>query len=220
MVSVSSNGSLYAGTSLTLTCTVTLDPNVNNNERVHIEWSGLQSIPQDRYSVTDASRGSGGSYTSTLTISPLTDQDDDRGYTCTGTVTGGTNATDSDYVTISVIGKWIVFKGCFNPFLCTDAVRFVDKTYISVISWEPTNGARITYYRISYSNVDKMCFDDAKTIALDNSTMNFTLTMLEEGAGYGITLIALYEQHVIGNDTANVTTEPSGECQSHKRYLQ
>ena len=38
MVSVSPTGSLYAGTSLNLTCNVTLNPNVNNDESVSIEW--------------------------------------------------------------------------------------------------------------------------------------------------------------------------------------
>ena len=106
MVNVSPTGSLYVGTSLNLTCTVTLDPNVNNNESVSIEWSGLQSIPQNRYSVTGASEGSGTSYTGTLTISPLTDQDDGL-YTCTVTVTGGTHvlpASNSNSINITVIG--------------------------------------------------------------------------------------------------------------------
>ena len=38
-----------------------------------LNGSGLQSIPEDSYLVTDASRGSDTSYTGTLTISPLTD---------------------------------------------------------------------------------------------------------------------------------------------------
>ena len=95
---------MYAGTDLTLTCTVTLDPNVNDNESVSIEWSGLQSIPETRYSVSGVMRGSDSSYTGTLIISPLADQDDGV-YTCTGTVTGGTTATASDDVTLTVISK-------------------------------------------------------------------------------------------------------------------
>ena len=99
MVSVSPTGSLYAGTSLNLTCTVTLDPNVNNNERVSIEWSCPVGGACDDEGTTSVMEG-----TSTLIISPLTDQDDDGLYTCTGTVTGGTSATDSGDVTISVMG--------------------------------------------------------------------------------------------------------------------
>ena len=97
---------LYAGTGLTLTCTVTLDPNVDNGERVVTEWSGLQDIPVERYSVTGAS-GSGSTYTGSLTISPLADQDGST-YTCTVTITGGSNvqqATACDDVTITAIGE-------------------------------------------------------------------------------------------------------------------
>ena len=86
---------------------MTLDTNVNNNESVVTEWSGPQSIPGDRYSVTPAMRESDGSYTGSLTISPLADQnDDDDTYVCTVTVNGGTQSvTASDDATITVTGK-------------------------------------------------------------------------------------------------------------------
>ena len=74
-VSPSRTTALYAGTGLTLTCTVTLDSNVDSGESVVTSWSGLQGIPEQWYSVTDAN-GSGGSYSDSLTISPLADQDD------------------------------------------------------------------------------------------------------------------------------------------------
>ena len=51
------------------------------------EWSGIQDIPKERYSFTGAC-GSGSTYTDSLTISPLADQDDGT-YTCTVRVTGG-----------------------------------------------------------------------------------------------------------------------------------
>ena len=105
-VTLNHTAPLYAGTGLTLTCTVTLDPNVDNGERVMTEWSGLQDIPEERYSVTGTS-GSGSTYNGSLTISPLADQDDGT-YTCSVTVTGGSNvqpATASDDVTITVMGK-------------------------------------------------------------------------------------------------------------------
>ena len=107
-VTLSRIAPLYAGTSLTLTCTVTLDPNVNNNERVVTEWSGPQSIPEGRYSVTPAMRESASSYTGSLIISPLADQNDNDTYTCTVIVTGGTNvqpANNSDNVMITVLSK-------------------------------------------------------------------------------------------------------------------
>ena len=69
-------------------------------------WSGPRAIPGERYSVSGAS-GSGSSYTGSLTISLLADQDDGT-YTCTVTVTGGSNvlqATASNAVIIAVRGK-------------------------------------------------------------------------------------------------------------------
>ena len=53
------------------------------------DMSGLRSIPEERYSFTGA-RGSGSTYTDSLTISRLADQDDGT-YTCTVTVTGKSN---------------------------------------------------------------------------------------------------------------------------------
>ena len=83
---------------------MTLDPAVNNNEYINIEWSGHQSISEDRYTVSDVMRGSGSNYTATLIISPLAVQDDDSIITCTATVIGGTSATANDDVTINVMG--------------------------------------------------------------------------------------------------------------------
>ena len=101
-VTLSHTPPLYAGISLTLTCTVTLDPNVGSGERVVTEWSGLQDIPEERYSVTAAS-GSGSTYTGSLTISPLAYQDTGT-YTCTVTVTNAiTEATASDDISINVM---------------------------------------------------------------------------------------------------------------------
>ena len=105
-VSPSPTTALYAGTGLTLTCTVTLNSNVDSGESVVTSWSGLQGLPEQRYSVTDAS-SSGGGYTGSLTISPLADQDDGT-YTCTVIVTGGSNvlqATASHAIIITVTGK-------------------------------------------------------------------------------------------------------------------
>ena len=109
-VTLSHTAPLYAGTGLTLTCTVTLDPNVDNGEMVVTEWG---DIPDERYSVNGAS-GSGSTYTGSLTISPLADQDNGT-YTCTVTVTGGSNvqlATASDDVTIDVMGKSTLCVAC------------------------------------------------------------------------------------------------------------
>jgi hypothetical protein len=101
-VSLSQNGPLYAGTSLTITCTVTLYSTVNNNELVSTNWTGLDHVSLDRVSTTSVIRVINSSYTSTLTISPLADQDDGT-FTCTGTVTGGTRIQSASNAVIDVI---------------------------------------------------------------------------------------------------------------------
>ena len=103
-VTLSHTPPLYTGISLTLTCTVTLDPNVDSGERVVTEWSGVQDIPEERYSVTVSSE-SGSTYTGSLTISHLAYQDTGT-YTCTGTVSDAFNkATASDNISINVNSK-------------------------------------------------------------------------------------------------------------------
>ena len=106
-VTVNNTGTLYAGTGLTLTCTVTLDSSVDNSEHVSIDWSRM---PEERSTVSPVMRVSDSSdFTGRLPISPLADQDDDGTYTCTVTVTGGTTATNSADISITVNGK-VVFS--------------------------------------------------------------------------------------------------------------
>ena len=55
--------------------------------------------------------GSGGTYTGSLTISPLAEGRDDGQYTCSVTVSGGgrvLEATNSDSITIDVMGKYYI----------------------------------------------------------------------------------------------------------------
>ena len=86
VVTASNTTPLYAGSSLTLTCTVILDPNVDNDETITISWSVPSYISRERYFVTNAT-GSGGVYTSNLTFTSLVHEDNGT-YTCTGIVTG------------------------------------------------------------------------------------------------------------------------------------
>ena len=67
VVTATYNTPLYAGSSLTLTCTVTLDPNVDNNEDVTTSWSGPNDITGEKYLVTAAS-GSFSTYTTSLSL--------------------------------------------------------------------------------------------------------------------------------------------------------
>ena len=103
-VSLRRSAPLFAGTGLTISCTVTLDSSVDNDERVSTHWSGLDHIPPERYSVTLAMRGSDGSYTGTLTISPLAEGDDGT-LSCTGTATGGTESQSANSTNITVAGS-------------------------------------------------------------------------------------------------------------------
>ena len=79
---------------------------MDNDEAVSTNWSGLDHIPPERYSVTPAMRGSDGSYTGTLTISPLAEGDDGT-LSCTGTVTG-TESQSANSTNITVAGKYSI----------------------------------------------------------------------------------------------------------------
>ena len=105
-VSLNHTGPLYAGTDLTISCTVTLDQSVNNNETVSIHWNVEMG---DRYTlINDVMKGSEDSYSSILTISPLTDQDSGT-YICNGTVSSKDinvlSVSNITVVTVSVEGK-------------------------------------------------------------------------------------------------------------------
>ena len=105
-VSPNRGGPLYAGTGLSITCTATLDPSVNNNEQVTIEWNVMLG---GRFSVSTTM---GDSYTSILTISPLAEEDNDSTFTCTATINGGTTVMSTDTTTIDVMGESVSQLSC------------------------------------------------------------------------------------------------------------
>ena len=110
-VSLNRTGPLYAGTDLTISCTVTLDQSVNNNETVSIHWNGTEGM-QEQFVVssTVSTFTESYMYTSLLTISPLA-IGDGTVVNCTGTVTGVTErkVSNSSSVTFDIEGEW---KSC------------------------------------------------------------------------------------------------------------
>ena len=105
-VSLNYTGLLFAGTGLIISCTVTLDYSVNNNERVTIHWSSPDHIPPERYSVSSMMRRSNdNSYNGRLTISTLADEDNGTSFTCTGIVTGGNETHSTSNITLDIEGE-------------------------------------------------------------------------------------------------------------------
>ena len=81
---------LYAGTSLTLSCKVTLETSVNNNERVIIKWS---IEPGGRFSQSEILRVSNNTYQRNLTIDPLAIEDST--FSCMGTISDSATSTNN-----------------------------------------------------------------------------------------------------------------------------
>jgi len=104
-ISANRTAPLYAGTGLTLTCTVSLDSSVDSDVSVSVTWTGPRTIPGERYSVMKAS-GSGGTYTGSLTISPLAEGQDDLQYTCSVTVSGGSSVLEATISDSTIIGGY------------------------------------------------------------------------------------------------------------------
>ena len=81
---------------------MTLDPAVNNNENINIEWSCLEdSACDEQERILTSAMGE-------FNISPLAVQDNGAMFTCTGTVTGVSNvqpAINSTIYNIIVTGK-------------------------------------------------------------------------------------------------------------------
>ena len=97
-MAVTASGSAMAGSSLTLTCTVTLPTGVSETPTVQWEGPGL--------STAGSVGGSGSTYTSQQTLDPLTlSQAGD--YTCTAnySVNGTTSPEGSDTVIVTVTSE-------------------------------------------------------------------------------------------------------------------
>ena len=79
------------------------------------------------------------------------------------------------------------------------------------ISWTPT-GISVTGYSISYSNTDTQCFTDSDTVSgVAAGETSHTLTDLEEGTEYTITVTALLTGRRSDVDSVTATTLAAGE---------
>ena len=80
------------------------------------------------------------------------------------------------------------------------------------ISWSLAGGATVTGYNISYSNTDTQCFTDSHTVSgIAAGETSHTLTDLEEGTEYTITVTALLTGGGTDEDSATATTLAAGE---------
>ena len=79
------------------------------------------------------------------------------------------------------------------------------------ISWALVEGVTATAFTISYSNTNTHCFTDSSTICdIAGSDVMYTLTGLEEGTEYSITVTATLTGGGTEQDTITATTMPAG----------
>ena len=102
-----------------------------------------------------------------------------------------------------------------------DEVVFLNVTQSTAtflyLSWSPASGVPVTTYDISYTNSDKKCFDDSKTITVDKTTQNSTLEV-QEYTEYFIKVAVAHKYHVIGSNMTVITTHPVGVFMSAYGY--
>ena len=80
------------------------------------------------------------------------------------------------------------------------------------ISWVLAGGTAVTGYTISYSNTDTQCFTDSHTLSgIAAGETSHTLTDLEEGTEYAITVTALLTGGGTDVDTVTANTLDTGE---------
>ena len=105
VVSVNRTGPLYVGTGLALTCIVTLDMSVNNNEMVSLQWSAVEGM--DEHFPNSGTGLSDTQYTSNLIISPLTTEHAGV-INCTATVRRGSEkqiVSNSNVTVLNIEGE-------------------------------------------------------------------------------------------------------------------
>ena len=81
-----------------------------------------------------------------------------------------------------------------------------------IISWTLIGSAVETGYSISYSNTDTQCFTDSDTVSgIAAGETSHTLTDLEEGTEYTITVTSLLTGGETLEDSVTGTTQAVGE---------
>ena len=81
-----------------------------------------------------------------------------------------------------------------------------------IVSWSLVGSAVETSYSISYSNTDTQCFTDSDTVSgIAAGETRHTLTDLEEGTEYTITVTALLTGGEILEYSVTGTTRVVGE---------
>ena len=92
------NDTVYQGTELVITCTLTVDSAVDIEYDIDMIWSSVTAdVMNGPYINISNITGSGQEYTSTITISPV-NTTDSATYTCTASIT----STDSDTIISSM----------------------------------------------------------------------------------------------------------------------
>ena len=106
VITTSHTTPLYAGTSVILTCIMTLHSNVDNGESVEMRWSVPSNVSTNSKTGLDTS---GKNYTQSITISPLLIRHSGR-YVCSVTVTGTSvnQATSTTAINITVMSKLLI----------------------------------------------------------------------------------------------------------------
>ena len=79
------------------------------------------------------------------------------------------------------------------------------------ISWTLADGVTVTSYTISYSHTNTECFTDSDVITgIGGSETMYSLTGLQEGTEYFITVTAILSDWENGKDNLTATTMASG----------
>ena len=120
----------------------------------------------------------------------------------------------SDPVIVSTNGKelacYTLATQCWSP-LDILSVSFNSSTTTTLtLSWSLTDGLTATHYIISYSNTD--CPNDTydNITVISPSEMMYTLTGLEEGTEYSITVNVTLSDGETGEDSLKNTTMTAG----------